>query len=193
MMGKRQLQKTETREKILAAAVKVYSERGFSAPTSAIAEEAGFSHGALFVHFPTVDDLLICLLETFSADINTELHSLSESVNDIAKLLNAHIKVLIRYECFYKRLITEAVFLPEEVRNTFITIQSTVSIHFLKALEHEIEAKRIKDIPFHMLFNTWLGLVHYYLLNGSLFAPGQSVLRHCKNKLLQCFLALIKK
>ncbi|HWQ72650.1 MAG TPA: helix-turn-helix domain-containing protein [Desulfitobacteriaceae bacterium] len=193
MAGKRQLQKAQTRERIIAAAIKVYSEYGFSAPTTAISKEAQVSHGSIFVHFPTVESLLVCLLEIFSQDINAELHSLSESSNDIEKLLDMHISVLIKYEDFYKRLIKEAVYLPEEAKNTFIAIQSTVSIHFLQVLEPEISAGKIKEVPFHMLFNTWLGLVHYYLLNSDLFAPRDSVLKRYKNTLIECFIALIKQ
>jgi len=193
MPGKRQLQKEQTREKIIAAARKIYSEQGFSAPTSAIASEAQISHGSIFVHFPTVESLLLCLLDSFSQDIKAELHLLSGSGSDIEKLLAMHIDVLIRHESFYKRLIKETVYLPAEAKNTFIAIQSTVSIHFLQALEREISGRKIKAIPFHMLFNTWLGLVHYYLLNGELFAPRDSVLLCYKNTLIGCFMALIKQ
>ena len=193
MVGKRQQQKEHTRERIIAAAVKVYTEQGFSVPTVAIAREAHISHGAIFVHFPTVESLLLCLLDNFSNDINAELHTLSEYDNDIEKLLDMHINVLIKHEEFYKRLIKEAVYLPEEAKNTFIAIQSTLSIHFLQALEQEMAKGNIKDVPFHMLFNTWLGLVHYYLLNGDLFAPSGSVLTRYKNTLTECFLSLIKQ
>ena len=193
MSEKRKLQKAQTRERIIAAAIKVYSEQGFSVPTTAIAREAHISHGSIFVHFPTVESLLLCLLENFSQDIGTELHSLSGHDNDIAMLLDMHINVLIEYENFYKRLIKEAVYLPDEARNTFIAIQSTVSIHFLQALEQETNKGITKDVPFHMLFNTWLGLVHYYLLNGDLFAPQESVLKRYKSALIECFLSLIKQ
>jgi len=193
MAGKRRLQKQQTREKIIAAAIKVYSEHGFSAPTTAIAKAAQVSHGSIFVHFPTVESLLVCLLERFSQDIGNELHLLSGFDRDIAKLLEKHIDVLIKHEAFYKRLIKEAVYLPEEVKNTFVAIQSTVSIHFLQALEREINQGKIKAVPFYMLFNTWLGLVHYYLHNGDLFAPRDSVLKRYKSVLIECFLSLIKK
>jgi len=192
MANIRKLQKEQTKERIVAAAIKVYSEQGFSTPTTAIADEAHVSHGSIFVHFPTVESLLMCLLDSFLQDITVELHSLCES-DDIEKLLAMHIDVLIKHEDFYKRLTREASYLPEEAKNTFIAIQSTVSIHFLQALEHEISVGKIKDIPFHMLFNTWLGLIHYYLLNGELFAPHDSVLTRYKNKLIECFMALIKQ
>jgi AcrR family transcriptional regulator len=192
MKGKRQLQKEQTREKIIDAAIKVYSEQGFTAPTTVIAKAAQVSHGSIFVHFPTVESLMVCLLDIFSQDITTELHMMSDSHDDIEKLLATHIDVLIKYESFYKRLTKEAVYLPEEAKNTFVAIQSAVSFHFRQALENKISAGKIKSIPFHMLFNTWLGLVHYYLLNGELFAPCESVLVRYKDTLIECFMALIK-
>ena len=188
----RKLQKEQTRERIIAAAFKVYSEQGFSAPTSAVAGEAHVSHGSVFAHFPTLESLLLCLLDIFFEDIKNEIHALSASVGDIKSLLSMHIDVLIRHESFYRRLTTEAVYLPEEARNTFIAIQSTVSIHFIQALEQKVSEGTVKSIPFHMMFNTWLGLVHYYLLNSELFAPGESVLARYKDTLIECFMSLIR-
>ena len=193
MSGKRQLQKEQTRKRIIAAAYKVYTEHGFLAPTTDIAREAQVSHGTLFAHFPTVESLIMCLLDNFSHDIGNELHSLSDAGGDVKDLLNLHIGVLIKHEAFYNRLIKEAIYLPVEAKNTYIAIQSTVSIHFVYVMENEIAAGRIKPIPLHLLFNTWLGLVHYYLLNGELFAPRESVLTRFKSTLIKCYLALIKQ
>lgn len=193
MAEKRQLQKAQTKERITTAALKLYSESGFSTPTIAIANKAHVSHGSVFVHFPTVDDLLIYSLKNFSEEIGNELHALAESGDDIATLLEMHVDILIRHEGLYKRLIKETAYLPEEARNSFIAIQSVVSFHFMQALKKEIDAGKIKDVPFHMIFNTWLGLVHYYLMNSDLFAPNDSVLTLYKDSLIECFLTLIKK
>ena len=193
MTGKRKLQKEQTRERIIAAALKVYSEQGFSAPTTAIASEAQVSHGSIFVHFPSVEDLVLHLLDLFAQDIKTELHSLAESGGDINKLLAMHVDILIQHEGFYRRLVKETVWLPQEAKDTLIAIQSTLSIHFLQALEHEINAGKIKKLPFYMLFNTWLGLIHYYILNSELFTHNKSVLQRYKNNLIECFVTLIKQ
>ena len=193
MPEKRREQKAQTREKIIAAAIDVYSEQGFAAPTTAIANRAQVSHGSVFVHFPTVESLLLCLLDRFEQDLTRELLALIESDGDIERLLEMHIDVLIRHEAFYTRLVKEAVYLPEEARNTFVAIQSILSIHFLQALKPVMDEGRFTGVPFHMLFNTWLGLVHYYLLNGGLFAPGESVLTRYKNALIKCFVSLIKQ
>ena len=192
MSEKRTLQKERTREAIITAAMKVYAEQGLSAPTSAIAIEANISHGSIFLHFPTVDNLLVSILDFFSREMTTELHALSEANTDIQTLLAMHIDVLIRHESFYKRLIAEATRLPYEARSQLIAIQSTLSIHFSQALKNQIGAGTIKPVPFHILFNTWLGLIHYYLLNSDLFAPGESVLKTHKDMLIECFVTLIE-
>ena len=121
-----------------------------------------------------------------------ELHLLAESGDNIEKLLSMHIDVLISHESFYKRLVTEAALLPEEARNTFIAMQSMVSIHFLQVLEQEMNAEKVGKIPHHMIFNTWIGLIHYYLLNSELFVSQGSVLTEFKNDLIKYFTMLIK-
>jgi AcrR family transcriptional regulator len=47
----------DKRSAILAAAIRVIASQGLSAPTAAIAGEAGVSNGSLFTYFPTKADL----------------------------------------------------------------------------------------------------------------------------------------
>ncbi len=53
----------ETRERLLAAAVAVFTEQGFQAGTTkAITQRAGVAEGLLFHYFPTKTDLLLAVL-----------------------------------------------------------------------------------------------------------------------------------
>jgi hypothetical protein len=53
---------------------------------------------------------------------------------------------------------------------------------------------RVKNLPASILFNTWLGLIHYYLENREFFAkPGESVLKRHRAELLTAYLHLIRK
>ncbi|MFP3152966.1 TetR/AcrR family transcriptional regulator [Lachnospiraceae bacterium ZAX-1] len=192
-MSKRQLQKEETRENIIKAAMRLYLRNGFSTTTSRVAQEAGLSHGAIFVHFLTRDDLLLCVLERFEREIGDKLHNLSESAVSVTELLYVHIAVLEKYECFYSSLLSDKSSLPEDAKNTLIGIQSVLSWHFRLVMEQEMKNGTAKDIPLYMLFNTWIGLVHYYLQNADLFAPGESVLNRCKSELVTTFVKLISK
>ena len=192
MKTKRQIQKEATRKLILDTAYQVYADEGFSATTNKIAKAANVSHGTVFVHFPTVECLIICLFERFGSEINEHLHILSEKDESLETFLEAHINVLIRYEDFYKRLISEINSLPQEAKYVFINIQSVVSFHLNQVIERDKEKKAIKDIPMHIIFNSWLGLIHYYLTNNYLFTAG-SVLTEHKDELILNYIKLIKK
>ena len=189
---KREVQKASTRQKIIDTAYVIYGKNGFTATTSMIAKEAGISHGSLFLHFPTLNDLLLCLIYDFSARIGQQLHYLSESQRSVENLLRDHLKILIEYESFYTSIIADIHRLPDEIRNIWGTIQATTAFHFNKVIEYEKEKGTIKNIPVHMIFNTWMGLIHYYLLNKDFFSKeNESVLVRYENELVQSFLEFL--
>jgi AcrR family transcriptional regulator len=192
MKSKRQIQKENTRQNIIDTAYRVYTEMGFGATTAVIAKEAGISHGAVFSHFQSVNELLECLIENFGHALAVEIHDLAESSGSVEELLQIHLDVLIRHEGFYTRLITERSLLPQEVQYTFANTQSTFAHHFGRIFEQEIESQTVKDIPVHLLLHTWLGMIHYYLWNKDLFAPGEPVLKRYSEELIITFLKLIK-
>ncbi len=193
MDSKRQQQKENTRNKIIETAYIMYSKQGFSTATAAIAKEAGVSHGTIFVHFPSVDDLLCAVIGDFGDRLGLELHDLSENNSDIRKLLKTHLDILAKHENFYRRLVAEKNQLPEEAKISFVNLQSVAAYHFSKIIEQEYEKQTIKNIPTHLLFNTWMGLVHYYLQNKEFFSPENPLIDRYSEELIGTFLKLIEK
>src|SRR5262245_14475736 len=64
------------RERILAAAVHVFAEKGFYlAKVSEIAREAGVADGTIYLYFKSKDDLLISLFEDSMAEVNDNLRA----------------------------------------------------------------------------------------------------------------------
>ncbi len=60
----RQVRSAETVERILAAAARIFDERGYRATTTNhVATEAGVSIGSLYQYFPNKDALLVALAE----------------------------------------------------------------------------------------------------------------------------------
>lgn len=54
----------QTREALIGAALKLFAEEGLDAPSlDAICDEAGFTRGAFYVHFPDRDALLVAVME----------------------------------------------------------------------------------------------------------------------------------
>lgn len=195
MVSSRIKQKEQTRIIIIEAAIKQFAKDGLiNAKTSDIAKTAGLSHGTVFAHFPTRDILLSEVTETVGKRIAERLHNLAKTDGpdgSLRKILEAHIQGLMEYETFYTRLVVENSLLPESSRHTLIMIQSTISFHLNQAVERETSGGTIRSFPAHLLFNTWIGLVHFYLANADLFSPGSSVLQSHGNTLINHFLAML--
>src|SRR5919109_4445181 len=64
----------ETRERVLAAAGRVFARRGFDATSlEAIADEAGFSRGAVYYNFADKEELFLELLDRRCAERGQDL------------------------------------------------------------------------------------------------------------------------
>lgn len=189
----REKQKIETKKHILDAALKQLAKDGLTTTrTSDIATEAKVSHGTVFAHFPTREILLDAVIEDFGIRITKRLHELVGTNASMKDLLKAHIKGIREYENFYTRLISEQRLLSGSARNSLIMIQSAISFHLIQIAEREMEECKIRRMPIDLLFNTWVGLIHYYLINGDMFAPNESVLERYGEQLVEHYMNLIK-
>lgn len=191
MKNKREIQKAETRKKIIEAAYKVYSRNGFSVRTDVIAKEAGVSHGSIFSHFPTVDDLVESLINEFGCRLTEELHEKAKEINGIKGFLKVHIHLISQYESFYYQLVVDGEHIPDRGKLAFLGFQSAVSHHLAEALKRQ-EGELI-DIAASMLFNTWVGLIHYYIQNRKLFVKEGSVLLQHEKELTESYIKMILK
>ena len=64
----------DKRERILAAAERIFARHGFfAARVSEIAKEAGVADGTIYLYFKSKDDLLISLFENRMTQVNHEL------------------------------------------------------------------------------------------------------------------------
>lgn len=189
---KRQKQKNLTRKHLIEVAIKQFGENGIIATRTAdIAKIANVSHGTVFAHFSTQEELLIAVIDEFGGRITQRLHELLDINSSLSEVLQAHLTGLCEFEQFYTRLIIERRLLPESVRDTYIMIQSTISFHISIAAEKEIKQGIIRKLPMHLIYNTWIGLIHYYLSNSDLFSPNDSVLKQYGDELLRHYMSLM--
>jgi AcrR family transcriptional regulator len=192
MQTTRQSQKLQTRERIIDIALKQFAKDGLTAArTSDIASGAKVSHGTVFAHFPTRELLLETVIEEFGTRIASRLHQLVRENCSMKEALEAHLQGIQEYEAFYTRLILEGPMLNESARSSLIMIQSTISFHLVQTAEREMKKGKIRRQPVELLFNTWIGLLHHYLINGDLFAPGGSVVGRHGQQLIEYYLILI--
>ena len=191
--NQRTSQKKLTRERILAAAIEVFEREGILAATSLeIARAAGVSHGSVFVHFGTKEGLLVAAIRSFGETLSLRLHELCDAGALLRAALAAHLDAIREREAFYTRLVVEAPLLPPDVRECLVLIQSTIAFHVAPAVQAAKDRGEIRELSLPLLFNTWLGLVHHYLANRELFAPGTSLVEARGRELLDHFMSMIE-
>ena len=186
-------QKRDTHSRLIQVAYEQFSELGIGvATTMGIARAAGVSHGTVFAHFTTRETLIVTVIETYGGQVVERMHAVSRRGAGLQAILEEHIAALADYEIFYFRLLAESVFLPREARLVLLGIQSAASFHIAEAAENAMREGDIRQMPAHLLFNTWIGLVNHYVANREMFAPGESVLRARGPELLGHFMSLIR-
>jgi TetR/AcrR family fatty acid metabolism transcriptional regulator len=73
-MARGRKKEPEKRDKILLAALKIFSRKGFyKSKVSEIADEAGVADGTIYLYFKNKDDLLICIFEEKIAELIARL------------------------------------------------------------------------------------------------------------------------
>ncbi|MBN1960851.1 MAG: TetR/AcrR family transcriptional regulator [Deltaproteobacteria bacterium] len=191
-LNKRQQQKKRTHERILSSAYELFCLFGINGTTTlAVAERAQVSHGLIFAHFKTRDELVAAVVGVYGERVVKRIHELVYAKASLRQTLNAHLTGLSEHEEFYARLVTDGPILPPMSRATLLGIQSATAFHLSQSAQSEMQSGHILTIPVHLLFNTWIGLIHHYLANRDLFAPNASVLRRCGPELLEHYLGLL--
>lgn len=192
--SQRAVKKEETRRRIVEVARRQYVARGSGAlRTAEVAKQAGLSHGAVFVHFPTREDLVRAVISEIGRGLGDQLYALGRSGATLGELLRAHVKSLAASEDEYRRLLIEEPTLTGDERLPFIGVQSAISAHITEVAAREMKAGRMREMPLYLLFNTWIGLLHHYVLHPQLFAPTGSVLEAHGEELVTHFMSLVTK
>ncbi|MEU8825072.1 TetR/AcrR family transcriptional regulator [Streptomyces sp. NPDC048636] len=191
-MSSRVAQKEATRRRLIGQAVRLVAEQGFAhTRTVDVARAANVSHGTVFTHFPSREALVLAVAGHIGQEITDRLHELVGADGGLRAVLEAHLRCLEENEDVYRQLVIEALLLPAEFRATWVGLQSAIASYLCAAAEAEASRGRIRALPAHLMFNTWIGLVHHYLINKDLFAPEGSVIAAHGPALVDHFLTLL--
>jgi AcrR family transcriptional regulator len=190
----RKEQKDATQRRLVEVGLDFFASRGFAnSNTADFAKAAGVSHGAVFLHFPTREALVLRVLDAFGDRLSAALKAAMQGEGTFAGALRAHLGVLRDYEPFYARLVQEGPLLPIKARSLLFIINASVSHRLKLVAEAEAAVGTMRKIAPHLLFNTWLALLHYYIANRDVFAPRESVLAAKGEELVVHFLDLVRR
>lgn len=96
-----------TRERLVFTALKLFGDKGYlSTSVQDILKEAGANPGSLYHFFPTKQDLLLAVLETYRDGISPMLlmpawAGVEDPIEKVFALLNRYRQALVMTECLY--------------------------------------------------------------------------------------------
>ncbi|NNG47994.1 MAG: TetR/AcrR family transcriptional regulator [Deltaproteobacteria bacterium] len=121
------------RERILRAAVKIFSQKGFfSSKVSEIARSAGVADGTIYLYFKNKDDLLISLFEEkmaeVVADVREQVETGDGALPRLRIFIENHMSLLVREAGLIEVL-------QVELRQSNKFMKEYVPVKFLEYLE----------------------------------------------------------
>ena len=117
--------KRDKRERILAAAERIFARHGFfAAKVSDVAKEAGVADGTIYLYFKNKDDLLISLFERRMQQVNETLRAATAKVKSPREQLRSFVKA-------YLQLVHD-----EPTAAEVLTIELRQSSKFMKEYEN---------------------------------------------------------
>lgn len=189
----RKEQKERTRASLIQKATLLFAQNGIGATTTAdVAKSLSVSHGTVFVHFPTRDELILGVVEQFGERLSDELKKKLSDDLSLKEMLRAHLNVLSDFEDFYLRLISESQTLPPQIRSLVYAMNSSLSYRFYRAAQKLMKDGSIKKLEQAQFFTSWMALLHYLILNRDLFSEKTPILKHKGEEILRLFFSLIK-
>lgn len=108
----------DTKEKILAAALALYNERGISATTRHIAASMAISPGNLHYHFKHTDDIILELYARLAAEMDGLVIRL-ENGDEVKHFIQASFQVVYKYRFIFLHFVEIAARIPSIQQHYF--------------------------------------------------------------------------
>jgi AcrR family transcriptional regulator len=143
----------ETRDEVLAAAARVFAQRGFHGTSlDAIAEEAGFSRGAVYYNFADKEELFLELLDRRCAERAQDLREVFagtdetdvEATNRQAQIAAAHAVEAMTGDPEWRALYLE--FLAQAARDTGFRHRFAKRTNEMRAALEEVVVERTRPV-----------------------------------------------
>jgi len=161
----RAVHKQSTKEKILDAALEVFSEKGFHLATvDEIADQAGVGKGTLYRYFANKETLFNELVKLRLAELERNATAVLDGQDDvltmIAKYLRVYFAFFDRNQHLYRLIAQERLDFGEHVQDLYFK-KVMRRIHALKKKTYEASQQGIlKEVDFQTVFYGVMGFVH---------------------------------
>jgi AcrR family transcriptional regulator len=152
--------RTATREQLLAAAERVFAEKGYQGATiAAITAEAETGHGTFYLHFRNKDEVFLHVIETAMDDLY-ERSFAGVPGNDSRQLILRYLETFVRHGPIFRCVLSGSLASPVVARHWAETRSRAVA-RVEAGVRHWQEHGKIPDVDPAVLANVVTSMVEW--------------------------------
>ena len=157
--------KPSTRERILDAALNIFSAKGFhDTKLDEIVAEASISKGSIYFHFPNKEKLFIALVDQFADLIERRAsEAIAEETQGILRVqvaLEAVLETFGRYRRPAKLLLVQAVGLGTVFERKRMEVTDRFARLIKIYLDEAVADGSIAPVNTHIVSHAWMGAIY---------------------------------
>lgn len=154
-----------TRERILDAAMNIFSAKGFhDTKLDEIVAEASTSKGSIYFHFPNKEKLFIALVDQFADLIERQVNEAIEQepvgMRRVQVALEAVLDTFSKYRRPAKLLLVQAVGLGTVFEKKRLEVNDRFAMLIKTYLDEAITAGDIEPVNTHVVSHAWMGAIY---------------------------------
>lgn len=182
----REERKKVTREKIIRNATTILGEKGFvTVSTKDIAEASNVSHGTIFLHFNTKQELLYKILRSNVDSFRNAFVERCKAEDKQDIFIKELISVLIEFENILSRVYKDYFYLSNELQKTMDDLETLIKNEIFDNLKNHW-SKSLNILDTFILIDTFLAQVKSYLLEKN-SSSVQSILKQRRGRILKLY------
>jgi len=157
--------KPSAKERILEAALEVFSNKGFhSATTDEIAERAGVGKGTLYRYFETKDKLFAELVRLRTEELGKRAGSIIDSRDDVLTMISKYIRLYFEFfdsnQRLFRLVVQEQLDLGEHSPDEYFRRVMRAIPKLKRKVYEGTQQGILKDVDFQTVFYGTMGFAH---------------------------------
>jgi len=157
--------KLSTQERILNAALDVFSEKGFhSATVDEIAERAGLGKGTLYRYFSNKETLFKELVRLRLDELERSATDILDGQDDVLTMITKYLRVYFEFfdrnARLYRLIVQERMDVGDQMQDLYLKKVMRRVPHLKLKIYGASQQGVLKDVDFHTVFYGVMGFVH---------------------------------
>lgn len=187
-MNKRQSSKIKSKKLIMTSSLNLFIKEGIiNTSTAKIAKSAGVSHGSIFSHFASREDLISEVLEQEMFRITKHIKMIHPNHHDLSSLIDDYINVLSKNEHFLSRIYKELPFLSYDLQLKVTALEAVMRNTLYLTIKASTDTEKTDDFHIQVGLTTLFATIAFYLRNDTLYGDDTSVIQSKEREIKYTF------